>query len=351
MQAVNTGPGLVTVEQRQPSREWLAAGHEQALEPGLPIVDAHHHFSEHWGGYLPDDLLADGEGHDIRATVYVQCGWHYRTEGPEAMRPVGEIEAVVACTREPNRRQQRTRVAAGIVGYANLRLGAAVDEVLAGQIEAGEGRFRGIRQSGAFHPGFRHGVLARPIAHLYADPDFMAGYACLARHGLSFDAWVYHTQLDDVLALARAFPETALVLDHVGGLLGVAHYRDDPAAARAEWLPVLRQLAECPNVSVKLGGLGTAVFGFDFGGAGARAPSSGQLATAWRPAIEPVIECFGADRCFFESNFPVDRSAASYGVVWNALKRLASGASANEKRLLFHDTACAVYRLDRCAMP
>lgn len=342
--ADTTTPDLIQVEQRQPSREWLAAGHEPALEPDLPIVDAHHHFSEHWGGYLPNDLLKDGEGHDIRATVYVQCGWHYRTDGPQALRPVGETEAVVACTREPNRRQSHTQVAAGIVGYADLLLGAGVDDVLAAQVAAGGGRFRGIRNSGAFHPAFRHGVLARPMKHLYADPDFKSGYACLARHGLSFDAWVYHTQLDDVLALARAFPETPLILDHIGGLLGVAHYRDDPRAAIGEWLPGIRALAECPNVSVKLGGLGTAVFGHDFSGE-ARAPSSGQLAAAWRPAIEPVIERFGAGRCFFESNFPVDRTAASYGVVWNAFKRLTFGANAEEKRLLFHDTASRIYQL------
>ncbi|QHI97468.1 amidohydrolase family protein [Xylophilus rhododendri] len=346
--AVTHDAGLLQVEQRRPDPEWLARGLEAALEPELPVLDAHHHFSEHWGGYLPQDLLADGQGHDIRATVYVQCGWHYRSDGPEALRPVGETEAVVACSRQANAGQDRTRVAAAIVGYADLRLGEAADAVLAAQVAAGDGRFRGIRNSGAFDPEFRHGVLARPMEHLYADAAFRAGYACLARHGLSFDAWVYHPQLRDVLELAQAFPDTPLILDHVGGLLGVARYRDDPRMAQAEWLPWIRRLAECPNVSVKLGGLGTAVFGFDFSER-ARPPSSQELAEAWRPAIEPVIESFGAGRCFFESNFPVDRSVAPYGVVWNALKRLAAGASADDKRLLFHDTASRVYRIGSLA--
>lgn len=345
MTATQTTSELLLVAQHRPDPAWLAAGHEEALEPELPMIDAHHHFSEHWGGYLPDDLLADAEGHDVRATVYVQCAWQYRTEGPAAMRPVGETEAVVACTREANGRQHRTRVAAGIVGYADLRLGDAVDEVLAAQVMAGQGRFRGIRNSGACDPEFRHGVLARPMARLYADPAFRAGYALLARHGLSFDAWVYHPQLGDVLELASAFPHIPLIVDHVGGLLGVARFRNDPRGAIDEWLPWMQRLAQCPNVTVKLGGLGTAVFGFDFT-RGTQAPSSETLAAAWRPAIEPVLELFGAERCFFESNFPVDCSAASYGVVWNALKRLASGASPREKKLLFHDTAARIYRLD-----
>ncbi len=345
MAITNPAQDLLQIPHRQPDPAWLAASQEAPLEPDLPVIDAHHHFSEHWGGYLPDDLLEDGAGHDIRATVYVQCGWQYKAHSPEALRPVGETEAVIAITREPNLRQQKTRVAAAIVGYADLRLGGAVDEVLAAHVLAGQGRFRGVRNSAAYHPAFKHGVLPRPIPHLYADPAFREGYACLEKQGLSFDAWVYHTQLEDVLELAAAFPRIPLVLDHIGGVLGVVHYAGQQGKALQEWLPWMKRLAQCPNVHVKLGGLGTAVYGFDFAGL-PKPPSSQELADAWRPLMEPTLDIFGAQRCLFESNFPVDRSAASYGVVWNALKRLASGASPQEKQLLFHDNAARLYRID-----
>ncbi|MCA0242346.1 MAG: amidohydrolase family protein [Proteobacteria bacterium] len=329
----------------QPDAAWLAASVEAALEPALPIIDPHHHFSEHWGGYGLDDLLRDaGSGHDVRATVYVQCGWRCRSGGPEALRAVGETEAVVALAEAAAARPGAPAVAGAIVGHAELRLGDAVDEVLAAQVEAGRGRFRGVRNSGAWHAAFRHGVLARPLPGLYADAAFRRGYACLRRHGLSFDAWVYHPQLVEVAELAAAFPDTPLVLDHVGGVLGAGPYRGRRDAALAEWWPQMQRLARCPNVSVKLGGLGTSVFGFDFA-AQLQPPTSEQLAAAWRPLFEPVIELFGAGRCMFESNFPVDRGAAGYGVVWNAFKRLAAGASTAEKALLFHDTARRVYRL------
>jgi len=331
---------------QQPSPAWLAASVEEALEPDLPIIDAHHHFfPESWGGYLLPDLLKDtGGGHDIRATVYVQCGWHYRDSGPLPLRPVGETEAVVELAKEAAEARTQTNVAAAIVGFADLCLGDAVDEVLAAQIAAGEGRLRGIRNSAARHPAFKHGVLPRPMPHLYADPSFRRGFACLARHELSFDAWIYHPQLPDVIGLASAFPSVPLVLDHVGGLLAVGPYQGRRADAIREWLPSLRLLAQCPNVSVKLGGLGTTVFGFDFSLQPAP-PTSRTLAEAWRPVFEPVIELFGPERCMFESNYPVDRAAAGYGVLWNAFKRLTVGAGKEHRAMLFHDTAARVYRL------
>ena len=335
---------LEQIVHRQPSAAWLKSSEEPALDPELPIIDAHHHFSEHWGGYLPADLLEDGAQHRIDATVYIQCGWQPRGDGPEALRAVGETEAVVRGADEANRAQSRTRVAAAIVGYGDLRLGSAVDAVLQAHLEAAPDRLRGIRNSGAWHARFRHGVLPRPMAGLYSDPSFREGYARLARHRLSFDAWVYHTQLGEVCDLACAFPDTPLVLDHVGGILGVADYAGRPDLALAEWLPEMRRLAACPNVVVKIGGMGTAVFGFEFA-ARPQAPTSAVLAEAWRPVVERTIELFGADRCMFESNFPVDRSAASYGVVWNAFKRLAAGASERERASLFHGTAARVYRI------
>lgn len=316
---------------------------EAAIDPDLPIIDPHHHFSSHWGGYFAKDLWADMQsGHAVAATVYIQCGHAYRDTGPESLKPVGETEYVVAQCEAAG--QAGKGIAAGIVGYADLRLGDGVDEVLAAHIDAGRGRFRGIRHAGARHSAFKHGVLPRPPAGLYSDPAFRKGYARLGAHGLSFDAWIYHPQIDEVVSLAQAFPDIPLVLDHVGGVLGVGPYEGDRPRALREWLPEVKRLAACPNVRVKLGGLGTATFGFDFSQA-RRPPDSETLAALWRPYFEPCLEWFGADRCMFESNFPVDRSAGAYAVLWNAFKRIAQAASPEERSALFHGTAAATYRL------
>jgi L-fuconolactonase len=345
MNAERANHELLQLPTLQPSPAWLAASVEEALEPELPIIDCHHHLSEHWGGYLLPELLRDtGSGHSIRATVYVQCGWHYRSSGTETLRPLGETEAVVLLAEQADAIPSAPKVAAGIVGYADLCLGDAVDEILTAQVVAGKGRLRGIRNSAARHPDFKHGVLPRPIPHLYAEPSFRRGYKYLQRHGLSFDAWIYHPQLPDVIDLAASFPDVPLILDHMGGVLGAGPYQGRRSDAVRELLPMLRQLAQHPNVFVKLGGLGTTVCGFDFCLL-PTPPSSQTLADAWRPVLEPVIELFGPERCMFESNFPVDRASAGYGVVWNAFKRLASGASPQHKTMLFHDNAARIYRL------
>lgn len=324
----------------RPVAKHAGAGMETALDPDLPIIDPHHHFSEHWGGYLVDDLAKDmAAGHAVAATVYIQCGHAYRTSGPEHLKPVGETEYVIAQTAATG-----AGIAAGIVGYADLRLGARVDEVLAAHIEAGQGRFKGIRQSGARHEAFKHGVLPRPPKGLYGDPVFRQGYAALATHGLSFDAWIYHPQIDEVISLAQAFPDIPLVLDHIGGVLGVGPYEHERAGALKELLPGLRRLAACENVRIKLGGLGTATFGFDFSELD-KPPGSEELAAAWRPYFEPCMELFGAHRCMFESNFPVDRRVAEYVVLWNAFKRIAESATPDERSALFHGTAAATYGL------
>ncbi|WP_329601650.1 amidohydrolase family protein [Paraburkholderia antibiotica] len=334
---------------RHPSAAWLASAVEPVLEPQRRIIDPHHHFSHHWGGYGLDDLLRDtGAGHRIENTVYVQCGWEYRTTGDERLKPLGETEAVVRLAEAARARGASTEVAAGIVGYADLLLGDAVEDVLSAQIEAGNGRFRGVRVAASRHESFQHGVLPRPPLGLYADRAFLAGMRRLAKLGLSFDAWVYHTQLEDVLALARAVPETTIVLDHIGGLLGVGPYAGQQRAAFDEWLPLLAPLAACPNVVMKIGGYGTTVFGYDFVSQPAP-PSSATLADAWRATVEAVIEAFGASRCMFESNFPVDRTSASYATVWNAFKRLAAHASEAEKDDLFYRTAARTYRIGDAA--
>jgi L-fuconolactonase len=326
-----------------PNPEWLGKLTEDILEPELPIVDPHHHLWDHPGSrYLLDELLADvNSGHNIVATVFIQCGSGYRTSGPEEMRPIGESEFVRAIAEEADQRGTRTRICEGIVSFADLRLGN-VDAVLEGQIAAAGGRFRGIRQIAAHDPAIVGASSYVPPAGLLADPDFRRGLKRLPAHDLTFEAWLYHPQIKALTAVARDAPEVKIVLNHFGGPLGIGPYRREEVFPG--WRADLKALAACPNVYVKLGGLAMIVNAFDFH-LGPLPPSSGELANAWRPYVETCIEAFGANRCMFESNFPVDKGACSYPVLFNAFKRLASGASAAEKADLFAGTATRFYRL------
>ncbi len=329
-----------------PNPAWLAQLTETIIDPERPIVDPHHHL---WGRpdnrYFLDELLADiGSGHRIVATVYSQCAWAYREQGPEELRPVGETEFVVAVADEAARRGVTTRVCAGIVGHADLMLGDRVDAVLAAHVAAGGDRFRGIRHLTARDEGFTASIAPPPPARLMGSTEFRAGFARLSAFGLSYDAWLYHTQIRELTDLARSFPGTPIVLDHVGGPLGIGPYQGRRDAVFADWRRDMRHLAGCPNVCVKLGGLAMLVAGFAFYERPCP-PSSAELAAAWRPYIEACIEDFGAARCMFESNFPVDKAMCSYPVLWNAFKRLATGVSPAEQSDLFHDTAARFYRL------
>jgi predicted TIM-barrel fold metal-dependent hydrolase len=330
--------------------QWLALHREDILEPELAIVDPHHHlwdFARH--RYLLPELLADtGSGHDVVQTVFIECTACYRAEGPAALKPVSETEFVNGiAAMAASGAYGKTRVAAGIVGMADLTLGSHVEEVLAAHVKAGGGRFRGIRHAAGWQDRTPevHNSHTAPPPHLYRDhAKFREGLAVLGRMGLAFDAWLYHPQLDDLIDLARAFPDQRIVLDHVGGPLGVGWYADKRAEIFADWRARMTELARAPNAFVKLGGLGMRINGFAFDKR-ARPPSSQDLADAWRPYIETCIEAFGPARCMFESNFPVDKISGTYATYWNAFKRLAAGASADEKALLFRETARRFYRL------
>lgn len=342
---------------------------EAILEPDLPIVDPHHHLWDRPPAlvaalpppkhgfehvirrvprYLLDELLADMKsGHNIIATVYMECGSMYRSRGPAAMRPVGETEFVNGvAAMSASGLYGEVLACAGIVGHADCNLGGAVAEVLEAHIAAGGGRFRGIRQSASSDPDKDVlGPLARQGGGLYLSPKFREGFAQLSPLGLSFDAWMLEPQLPDLVDLARAFPETQIVLDHVGTPLGIASY----AGRREERFPIWREnilaLAALPNVAMKLGGLAMVFPGFASFMSDPPA-SSEALAAEWKPYIETCIEAFGAERCMFESNFPVDIGSCDYDVLWNAFKALARGCSADEKTALFSGTAARIYRLE-----
>jgi len=328
---------------------WLARVREDVLEPDLPIVDAHHHlWTRPSGRYLLDELRADlGAGHNVRATVFIQCGYAFRTDGPPELRPVGETETVAAVAAEATA-AGLPGVCAGIVGYCDFRLGERVEAVLEAHVQAGAGRFRGIRQSAGWDPAILTQTSAPAPAGLLADPAFRAGLARLGKFGLTYESSLYHPQLPELAALARALPDQPILANHCGGLIRIGPHADDPAATFAAWRDGLRELAKCPNVVLKLGGMAMTIRGLNFQD-GVLPPSSGELANAWRPIMETCIEVFGADRCMFESNFPVDKGMCSYVAVWNAFKRVAAACSDDEKASLFHGTAARFYRLGTVA--
>lgn len=345
---------------------------EPIIEPDLPIIDPHHHlwfrptaflamlereenlmaqsllpaFRRH-ARYLFEDLLADlRTGHNVRATVFVEAYSMHRYSGPERLRSIGEVEfANGMAAMAASRLFGDIAVCAGIVGNVDLRLGDAAKEVLLAHIQAGGGRYRGIRGQAVVHdPDPAMLGTFGGVPHLLGDSAFRAGFKHLEPLGLSYDAWQLEYQLPELLDLAYAFPNTQIILNHVGGLFGIGRYLGLTDARFQRWRDNIRALARCENVAVKLGGLGMPTCGFP-SSAAPQTASSEQLASEWRPYIETCIEAFGATRCMFESNYPVDAATTAYPVIWNTFKRIVSAASPTEKSALFHDTAGRIYKL------
>lgn len=346
---------------------------EPIIEPDLPIIDPHHHL---WfrtdafldalaqdenlmarvllptfrrrARYLLDEFLGDlNSGHNIRATVFVEVHTMYRTSGPQAMRSVGEVEfANGVAAMSASGLFGGTTVCAGIVGSVDLRLGDAAKEVLLAHVQAAGGRYRGIRAPGVVadeDPACLGAFGGTP--HLMRDPQFRAGFKHLEPLGLSYDAWQLEYQLLELIELARAFPNTQIILNHVGGLFALGRYSGRTEERFARWRENIRALSQCENVAVKLGGLGMPTCALPSSSA-PTPPNSEVLAEEWRPYIETCIEAFGVNRCMFESNYPVDAATASYPVIWNAFKRITRAASADEKAALFAGTAARIYKLD-----
>jgi L-fuconolactonase len=341
-------PSLTPSRQIAIREDWLAQRVEEILLPDLPIVDPHHHLWDREAErYLLDDLLRDtGGGHVIRATVFVQCGAMYRPDGPEALRPLGETEFVNGIgAAAASGRYGPTRACAGIVGFADLTLGDRVAPVLEAQLAAAGARFRGVRNRTAWHPSpeVRSNLLGPPPGPL-EDPRFIEAARQLAARGLVLDVWAYQTQLSRVAAIARAVPGLTVVVNHCGGPLGAGPFAGRHAEGFEAWRREVLALAALPNTVMKLGGLAMEVAGHDFH-LRDLPPSSAELEQAWRPVIHTLIEAFGATRCMFESNFPVDKGMCGYAVLWNAFKRLSAGAGEAERTALFAGTATRVYRL------
>jgi L-fuconolactonase len=331
-----------------PRQDWLDRWKEPILEPELPIIDPHHHLWVRPGWrYMLDDLLADtGTGHNIVATVFVQAQSMQRDSGPVEMRPVGETEFIngiaAICA---SGYCVKTRACAGIVGHADLKLGGRVEPVLIALVRAGGDRFRGIRYITSWDADTSLNLPDSGPPELLANKTFREGFAVLGRLGLSFDASVYHPQIVELADLAGAFPDTKIVLNHVGGPLGDGAYRGKRNEVFPHWAASIKALAAHQNVYVKVGGLGQITRGLGFN-EGSEPPSSETLATALRPYVETCIEAFGVDRSMLESNFPVDKVSYSYPVFWNACKILTRNATTTEKAALFAGTSARFYRLN-----
>jgi Predicted metal-dependent hydrolase of the TIM-barrel fold len=316
----------------------------------LPIIDAHHHLypSNHWGDgpYLLSEFQKDLEdGHNVISTIYVECSQLYRETGPEHLRGAGEAEfAAVTGRLSDTGHFGATRVCEGFVGRADLDMGSAVEEVLAALDSASDGRLRGIRSPAIWDPDPGVNPSRRAFARqaIMAEPSFREGLARLADHGLVYDAWQFYPQLGELGDLAAAVPDATIVCGHCGGLIGTGGYSGPENFAN--WRARVLELAKRPNVFMKLGGLANSRTGFGLEKRPVR-PDADELVELWSPYIETCIEAFGADRCLFESNFPVDQVAADYRTLWTVYKRITEHCSADEKAMLYAGTARRVYRL------
>jgi L-fuconolactonase len=334
------------------NQPWLAKVNEKALEPELPICDPHHHLwdqrhEREQERYLLDEILDDlAGGHNVVSTVFIECGAMFKPDGPEAYRCVGETEFVNGiAAMSASGAYGKARIADGIVGTVDLRLGDKAADVLDAQIAAGGGRFCGIRRGAFWHasPEIQN-HRTNPPEHLLLQDDFRAGFKHLAPRKLSFEVWCAHTQIPDAVSLARAFPDTTIVLDHFGGPIGTGPYAGKQDEVFAWWRTQIDELAKCPNVVAKLGGLNMEVNGYGWEHR-PQPPTSAELAQATRRWFEHTIDRFGPNRCMFESNFPVDKLSCSYTVLWNSFKILSKGYSPAERAAMFHGTAARVYRL------
>ena len=333
-----------TMGQSVPDEAWLAQVVEEALEPDLPIVDPHHHLWVRSGAaYLVPEFAADlASGHNVVSTVYAQCHSMYRQDGPAELRSLGETEFVAGCAAMgASGAFGPARICEAMFGEVDLTLGERARPLFEQHLERSGGRFRGVRYSTAWDASERINNVA-PRQHQLVEPEVLAAAGVLADMGLSLDCWLYHPQLDDVCTLAARHPGLTIILNHTGVPILGGPYRDKRDQVFEDWKQRMAAVAAHPNVYLKLGALPI------LRAAGADRsipPGSAEVATAWKPWMDYCIETFGPARCMFESNFPVQKLWSSYAVTWNAFKRIAAGASPDEKQDLFEGAARAAYRL------
>jgi predicted TIM-barrel fold metal-dependent hydrolase len=331
--------------------DWLALTKEPTLEAEIPICDPHHHFWEYrpepaaYQRYLLPELAGDiNSGHNVRSTVFVEARSSYRTDGPEEMRSVGEVEFVEAMAAASASGQYGPgRAAAAIIGRADLKLGQRVKPVLEALLAASPNRFRGIRHSVGWDP--HPEVENREIEDCLAHEGYRAGAQVLSGMGLCLETSMYFPQMPELAEFANALPGLTIVLNHLGGLMRVGPYGNRDEEVMAAWRRGIDAVAASPNIIMKLGGVGMPRIGFDWH-TREKPVGSEEVARSIAPYMNYSIQRFGPDRCMFESNFPVDKVSFSYNVMYNAFKRVSQGYSPSERAALFHDTAARVYQIE-----
>ena len=334
------------------SREWLDQLQEEIISPEREIVDTHHHLwrgsrEGRWSDYLLESLWTDTDsGHNIIKTVFVECRSSYWTEGPEYMSPVGETEFVSKIAEESQKSFGAHAAICAIVSYADITLENLLDDILDAHEDAGRGLFSGIRHSGAFDENSNSFIDPIRIVekNLFSRKDFIQGVKKLGFRGLTYESWLFHHQIKSFIDLARATPDTILIMDHLGGPLGVGPYEGRREEIFKEWKKDIANLAKCENVFIKLGGMAMPNNGFAWHKRSAP-PSSDEFVYKQGEYYLHAIECFGPNRCMFESNFPVEGVSISYHVLWNAFKKIVNDFSENEKEMMFRNTATHVYKL------
>ncbi|MDO9526645.1 MAG: amidohydrolase family protein [Gemmobacter sp.] len=325
--------------------DWLNHRAEAAIPVAYPVIDSHIHlwdFSD--PPYFGDAYREDASSAGISGAVYVECTMGNRLDGPEAERVLGEI----AFARDQAERYSGAgfRLADAIVGAADLRLGAGIRPLLQRAADLADGRFRGIRARVAHDPdpALAYGA-GGPPSGLLLRPESLEALAVLCHLGLSLDVYMFHTQLGDVAALARALPDLPIIVNHLGAPLGIGSYRQRPAEVRARWLEGIDTLATCPNVVMKIGGFAISRIAIVTREQGVEPPSSGELAERFAPWFQPCVAAFGAERCLYGSNFPVDKMAMSLTAQVNAMKRLVADLPSADAAAIMGGNAARVYRL------
>ena len=331
--------------------DWLALVKEEIIDPELPIIDPHHHL---WNGdnqlagsfpYLIEHLSEDtNSGHNIVGTIFMECAQGYYQEGEDKYKPIGETEYVMKIIKDAKKTSNSANII-GIISFADLMLGSKVKDILNQHILIGEGLFKGIRHAAGWDQSNEiHNSHSNPIKNIYYDPSFRKGAEELIKLNLTFDAWHYHNQISDLSIFAKDYPELTIIHDHFGGPLGVGPYQGKKQEIFKKWKDDISQLSENKNVHSKLGGLAMPVNGWNFHKQDKPATSD-QIIEMHYDYYLHTIECFGVDRCMFESNFPVDRRSISYHVLWNAFKKMVSNYSNEDKNKLFFQNAKDIYGL------
>ena len=331
--------------------DWLALTTEETLEPEIAICDPHHHFWVHrpepadYQQYLLPDLAGDvNSGHNVHSTVFIEVRCEYRTDGPDEMKPVGEVEYVqTIADASSSGSHGPTKAAAAIIGHADLKLGEGVRPVLEAMQAASPNRFRGVRHSVGWDESRE--LANREIKGALGTDGYRAGAKVLAGMGLILENSLYFHQASELADFARALPELTIVLNHIGGLVRVGPYANRDEYVLPEWRKGIELMAKAPNIVLKLGGVGQTRFAYGWDERETPVGSE-ELAETLGPLMNHCIEQFGPERCMFESNYPVDKISYSYNVLFNAFKRLSKSYSATDRANLFHGTAARVYNIN-----